>query len=246
MNESQAHAGGVERGGFASFEECYEHIVDPLLARAIMLCGDREQAEQAVAETCVEMYKEWEQVRTPWGWAVKVMTRKLAVIAKRDRLRRARERQRALLEVRVPPGLPLEERAEVALVMRALRALPRRERQVVVLRYPCDQTQELIAEILGISRGAVAGYLGVAIRKLQRKLGVTAPPARRGGKFAPRPAPAGIPAAMADQVAARLLAVTVWLTEGNSTDEEARERIRQQVSQRIDARLPGPREDEPR
>ena len=67
----------------------YEHIVDALLARAIMLCGDRELAEQAVAETCVEMYKKWEQIRAPWGWAVTVMPCKLAAIAKRDRRRRA-------------------------------------------------------------------------------------------------------------------------------------------------------------
>jgi RNA polymerase sigma factor (sigma-70 family) len=244
VNGSQAPVGGVERGGFASFEECYERTVDALLTRGIMLCGDREQAEQAVAETFIEMSMKWEQIRTPWGWAVKVMTRKLAAIAKRDRYRRIKELRHALLEVRVPPGLSPEERAEVALVMRALHALPLRQRQVVVLYYPCDQTQQQIAEILGISRDAVAEYLSVAIHKLQRKLGVTAPPARRGGKFAPRPAPAGTTAAMADQVAARLLAVTVWLAEGNSTDEDAHERIRQQISQRIDTRLPGPREGE--
>ncbi len=237
MNDPQPPTSGVEHEGFASFEECYERTVDALLAWAVMMCGDRELAEQAVTETYIAMYNEWERIRSPKGWAVTVMRRQLAEIAERDRRRRAREWRR-LLEVPVPPDMPLDERAEIALVMRALHTLPRRQREVIVLYYPCDQTQERIAEILGISRDTVVDHLRAAIFNLQRKLGVAPPPARPGGRFAPRPAPVGTIAAMADQIGSRLLAVAAWLTEGNRTDD-ARESIRQRIS----ADLSGLRKD---
>ncbi|HEU5157852.1 MAG TPA: sigma-70 family RNA polymerase sigma factor [Streptosporangiaceae bacterium] len=218
-------------GGYVSFEDFFERTFDALLARAIMLCGDRDRAEQAIADTYVKAYNRWEQIGAPWAWAVKVMSRELAAAARRDKRRRDKEVKR-MLEVPLPPDMLPEEKAEFALVMRAIRQLPRRQCQVIGMYYLCDMTQREIAETLGIRRVTVAGNLRIALRALRHLLGVTAPaPAEPGDMLvpAPRPAPAGTRAAVADPVAARLLFAATWLARGSRADGRARARVREQV-----------------
>ena len=230
-------------GKYATFEEFYERTFDALLARAIMLGGDRDRAEQAIADTYVKAYNHWERIGAPWAWAVKVMSRELANAAQRAKKRRDKEVKR-MLEVPLPPGMLPEEKAEFALVMRAVGKLPRRQREVIVMYYLCDMTQREIAAALGIKRVTVAGSLRVALGALRRTLGVApllTAPTEPGDKLvpAPRRAPAGMRAAVADPVAARLLAATAWLARGSRADGRARERIGQMIAQRIPGRREG-------
>ena len=55
-------------------------------------------------------------------------------------------------------------------VAEALRALPLRQRQVVVLRYYADRSEAEIADLLGISRGSVKRHASRALASLAQVL----------------------------------------------------------------------------
>lgn len=68
-------------------------------------------------------------------------------------------------------------------LMAALRSLPTRQREVIVLQVACDMSHEQVAEILGMSESAVKTHKARGLRKLEkamaRKLGATAPEAEQ-------------------------------------------------------------------
>jgi len=59
-------------------------------------------------------------------------------------------------------------------VLRALRRLPDRQREVLTLRYWSDLSDAQIAEALGISKGAVKSNASRGMRRLGEILGVSA------------------------------------------------------------------------
>jgi RNA polymerase sigma factor (sigma-70 family) len=61
-----------------------------------------------------------------------------------------------------------EERREV---MRALRRLPARQREALVLRYFCDLGEQEIARVIRISRGTVNRTGGMSRRRWRRWAG---------------------------------------------------------------------------
>lgn len=64
-------------------------------------------------------------------------------------------------------GLDRNERDEL---VEALRALPRRQREVMVLRYYLDLSEDQIAEWLGISNGSVKRHAFRATETLQKRM----------------------------------------------------------------------------
>jgi RNA polymerase sigma factor (sigma-70 family) len=64
-------------------------------------------------------------------------------------------------------GMREDQRAVIV----ALQRLPRRQREVIVLRYWAEQTEEEIATTLAISRGSVKTHAHRGMAALQRELG---------------------------------------------------------------------------
>ena len=62
---------------------------------------------------------------------------------------------------------------ERAAVMAAIRRLPRRQRECLVLRYYSDLSEAEIASTLGISKGSVKSHSSRGIATLGRELGGT-------------------------------------------------------------------------
>ena len=92
----------------------------------------------------------------------------------RSRLRRmhtARSKQAFLVR---PPGDTVEQFAVSAErsreLMAAVRALPRRPREVLVLRYWLDMSEAQIAETLGVSTGAVKSYASRGLAAIEQTL----------------------------------------------------------------------------
>ena len=54
--------------------------------------------------------------------------------------------------------------------MAALKALPRRQREVLVLRYYLDLSEEQIADWLGVSKGSVKQHASRATAALQKRM----------------------------------------------------------------------------
>lgn len=67
------------------------------------------------------------------------------------------------------------------LLARGLRALDRRERRIVFLRFHADMTERQISEAVGISQAHVSRLLDGALGKLRDELGTSAGPSARGG-----------------------------------------------------------------
>ncbi len=140
-------------------EALYAAHYQPMLRMALLLMGGDSSAEDLVQEAFIRVYGSRSNIRDPDRAAayLRVTTMNLA----RNALRRR------LLAARHPPALPAvaatpEERAIAgvrgAVVVQALRQLPQRQREVVVLRYYADLSVTQTARALQISEGAVKSY----------------------------------------------------------------------------------------
>jgi RNA polymerase sigma-70 factor (sigma-E family) len=142
-----------------------------LVRMAALLLHDVPAAEDVVQDAFVAMHGSWRRLRDP--------DRALAYL-RQAVINRARSRLRHLKVVdrKAPAPMPdaasAEHGALQALdrqhVMAALRALPHRQREVLVLRYYSDLTEAQIAEALGISPGAVKSHASRGVAALRRTL----------------------------------------------------------------------------
>jgi RNA polymerase sigma factor (sigma-70 family) len=85
-----------------------------------------------------------------------------------DTLRRAR---RAPVPISNSTRDAAEDSATRVALAEALRRLPRRQRDVVVLRYLADLSEADVAESLGVSAGTVKQHAHRALDALRRALG---------------------------------------------------------------------------
>ena len=72
---------------------------------------------------------------------------------------------------------------ERSVVIDAIRSLPARQREALVLRYYCDLSEVAIAEVMGISRGAVKYHTARAMASLRTALPDTSEPASAPGSL---------------------------------------------------------------
>jgi RNA polymerase sigma-70 factor (sigma-E family) len=142
-----------------------------LVGLAVLLVADRETAEDVVQEAFEALYQRYARLHDPQA-AVAYLNRSV-VNGSRSRLRRRRTEQAYQL-----PKAGLEPSAEIIGVHRtelselsaAVAALPRRQREVVVLRYFLDLSEEQIADWLGVSRGSVKRHASRATATLARRM----------------------------------------------------------------------------
>jgi RNA polymerase sigma-70 factor (sigma-E family) len=143
-----------------------------LVRLAVLLVHDQGVAEEVVQDCFVAMHGRWGRLRDP--------DRALAYL-RQSVVNRARSHLRHQTVVRrhaareAPPrgGSDAEDTAQTgarrSVVLDALRQLPRRQREVLALRYYLDLSEAEIAETLGISRGAVKSHASrgaAALREL--------------------------------------------------------------------------------
>jgi len=144
------------------FEEFYAENRDRVY-RTVALGLPREaDPAEATTEAFVRAYVRWRSVSqhpNPVGWVVRT-----ALNYQRSRWRRPRVGFRVPVTT-APPAEPLEPT-----IVRELRPLPERQRQVVVLRFLCDLSTEQTAEVLGIAAGTVTAHVHRALEALRDAL----------------------------------------------------------------------------
>lgn len=158
--------GGVSQDETA-FAEFFEASWEPCLRAVAASTGDMQLAEEQVAEAFARAWASWRKVRrhsAPRAWVVRTA---LNVGVSRWR-RREQElplvgHDSAALPGRAGTGLD-------AAMLLALRSLPARQREVIVLRVFLDLDIETTARQLDIAPGTVRAHLARAIATLRHEL----------------------------------------------------------------------------
>ncbi len=149
-----------------------DHYKD-LVRLASMLLDDVGSCEEVVQDAFVKMHT---LTSRPDPGKEAAYLRSIVMNGARSRMRRRMVRRRI-----VPDAPPLTDSAEAGALERlqsdalidAVRSLPRRQSEVLTLRYYQDLSEAEIAETLGISPGSVKTHASRGLAALERKL---APP----------------------------------------------------------------------
>jgi RNA polymerase sigma-70 factor (sigma-E family) len=142
-----------------------------LVRLAALLVRDVATAEEVVQDSFVAMHGGWRRLRD---------NEKALSYLRQSVVNRSRSvlRHRVVVDRNAPkpsPDMPSAEQGAIALLERsavvaALRTLPPRQREALVLRYYADLSEAQIAGAMGISRGAVKSHTARAISALRSVL----------------------------------------------------------------------------
>lgn len=132
----------------------------PMVRLAFLLVGSEALAEEIAQEAFATVYVRWHGLDNPGGF----LRRCVVNGAKSSLRRRALERRRALDRPEGSTDLGARE------LLDALATLPPSWRAVVVLRFYAGQTQEEIAETLGMRLGTVKSSLHRGLAKLREAI----------------------------------------------------------------------------
>ncbi len=148
----------------SSFEELYRRDFNRLVSLAHGLSGSRSAAEELVQEAFLAAHRRWHRLEAyadPSAWLRRVVVNRSVSVVRR-RVAEAAALTRLYGRREVPDALPEHDEA----VWRAVRALPRRQAQVVVLYYVDDRSVTEIAQILRLADGTVKAHLHQARQAL--------------------------------------------------------------------------------
>jgi RNA polymerase sigma-70 factor (ECF subfamily) len=146
------------------FDSWYRREHPRLVAALFVVTGDLPIASESVDEAFARALERWDRVvamEKPSGWVFKVALNVSRCMARRASLeRRLLRRQPPEMNVPAPAGE----------VWAMVSDLPRREREVVVLRHMGGFAEVEIADCLGIARSTVSTTLRSAHHRLFRLL----------------------------------------------------------------------------
>jgi RNA polymerase sigma-70 factor (sigma-E family) len=177
------HLPGVVRGIPAdagrpgdAIESMYRAHALSLVRLALLLVGDRSTAEDVVQDSFLGLYRGWSRLRDADS-AVGYLRASVVNGCRSVQ----RNRRTAGLRAQRHPQLPQppvwsaeaaaiagEDRREV---LAAVAGLPRRQREVLALRYYAGLSDSEIASTLRVSRGTVSSTASRALTALARQLG---------------------------------------------------------------------------
>lgn len=157
-------------GWEAEFVEYFTAQHGALRRLAYALGGDWHAADDAVQHTFVQLYRHWPRVRAA---SLDAYVRTILVNAVRSQSRRRRRETTTAdppdsVAATVDPGVQVD-------VRRALARLPRRQREMVVLRHLENLSVSEVAQVLGVAEGTVKSQTARGLEALRRFLGDAAP-----------------------------------------------------------------------
>jgi RNA polymerase sigma-70 factor (sigma-E family) len=155
----------------AAISELYGTHYRSLVRLAALLLHDIATAEEVVQDSFVALHTGLHRVRD----SEKTLSYLRAAVVNRSR---SVLRHQVVVDRNAPkaaPDMPSAEHGALALIERssvvaALRGLPVRQREVVVLRYYADLSEAQIAAAMGITRGAVKSHTSRALAALRSVL----------------------------------------------------------------------------
>ncbi len=159
-------------GSRDDFEDFYLTEYQAVVGLAYALSGNRWIAEDLAQEAFLAAHRNWHRIveyDRPGSWVRRVVAN-LSVSTFRRRVVEAK----ALARMAMGRAEALTEMStEDMEFWRAVRALPRRQAQVVALYYLDDRPVAEVAEVLGMAPGTVKKHLHDGRRELARRLRLT-------------------------------------------------------------------------
>jgi RNA polymerase sigma-70 factor (ECF subfamily) len=153
------------------FSEFFANQYAPLCWLGLLLTGSRAEAEELAQEALVRTWWRWRLVGRPEDPAS--YARRVLVNRHRSLLRRAAVQARWL--ARSQPAeqevAPPSDHERAMVLWQAVRALPARQRAVLVLRFHQDLTEAEVARLLGLPLGTVKSLGHRALARLRARLG---------------------------------------------------------------------------
>jgi RNA polymerase sigma-70 factor (sigma-E family) len=151
--------------------ELYSTHYRSLVRLAALLVRDTGTAEEVVQDSFVAMHGGWGRLRD----SEKALSYLRQAVVNRSR---SVLRHRVVVDRNAPkpaPDMPSAEHGAFALLERtaviaALRTLPARQREALVLRFYADMSEAQIAETMQISKGAVKSHTARAMATLRTVL----------------------------------------------------------------------------
>ena len=143
-----------------------------LLRLAVLLTDDRAVAEDVVQDAFVALHRRWGTV-DPAAAAGYLRTSVVNAVRSLHRRRLVARRHAWVgdLGEGAPADLAVLLADEHREVVQALRRLPVRQREVLVLRYWSELSEAEIAETLGVARGTVKSSASRGLAALEQELG---------------------------------------------------------------------------
>jgi RNA polymerase sigma-70 factor (sigma-E family) len=154
----------VAQPGLTAFEDAFPRLFQDAYRVGFRLLGDRNEAEDVAQEACARTYSRWSGVHDyAEAWCVRVASN-LALDALRARARGQRRQHQVVATSTPSPAAAVDDRLDL---YAALAALPRRQREVVVLRYLGDLSEQQTAAVVGCSVGSVKTHSSRGLGRLR-------------------------------------------------------------------------------
>lgn len=170
---------GQRRAADQGITELYAAHWHSLVRLGWLLLHDQQQAEECVQEAFVSVHAHWSQLRDV-EMALPYLRRSVVNACRSAQRHRVVELRFLGREQgsRSTPGATagasaedtVLERAEGEHLLRALDRLPRRQREVLVLRFYLDLSERQIADSLGVSPGAVKSHAHRGVLALRTEM----------------------------------------------------------------------------
>jgi RNA polymerase sigma factor (sigma-70 family) len=166
----------VSQSDQAGVTELFQAHHLELVRLAVMMTGDLASAEDVVQDVYERLHRRWPALRSSGGGLAYARTSVLNGCRSAHRRAAARRRHVARLAGGLVESADTEsaaaDRGELAM---ALRALPPRQREVVVLRFFCDLDVAEISAMLKIGQSSVRSSMSRGLAGLARALGEEPP-----------------------------------------------------------------------
>lgn len=143
----------VEAGGSTPPAQTFEEVFEtqhPRLYRALyLMVGNRQEAEEIMQDAFLHLLERWDRVEDPAGYLFRC-----ALNGARSRFRRMSVAARRAIQVGPPedPFAAADLRDEM---VRALAALPQRQRAALVLLHFLDYGSDEAGQLLGVTASTV-------------------------------------------------------------------------------------------
>ncbi|MEK4694100.1 sigma-70 family RNA polymerase sigma factor [Bacillus sp. FSL M8-0063] len=161
-------------GNKEAYSELYDKTIQEVYKTAHFLIGDKTDVDDVVQEIYIQLYEslrkyDGEKLFRPWliGLAIKQIHSYRRKRWMRLRIIKKAEEQRK--PVQIDFSNDVVSKISNQKLIKLIHKLPYKLKQVIILRYLHDYTQEEVAHILHIPIGTVKSRIHAALKKLRQK-----------------------------------------------------------------------------